>query len=518
MTGLPDGVDRALRVLAAVALERRQAYDALDAVTGDGDFGSTFARGAAAVVRARPDSLRTAGLAFAAAAGGSSGALLGAALVRLDGHGLADDSDADRVSAALLDADAAVAELGGAALGDKTLRDALHPAATALRDGGVTAAVAAARSAAYATAGLTARRGRSAYAGERSVGAVDPGAVAVADVLEAWVAGEPPTWEALLDRVGEPAGEDAGSAEDDRVDRAVAGLVASHPSLRRLPGVRAVVRADAGAGSEGAPRVVLVSGGGAGHEPLHAGFVGAGMLDAACPGAVFTSPSSAQVLAAAEAVDQGAGVLFVVKAYTGDVLNFGLAAQSLGGTSATVLVADDVATAVDDGPGRRGTGATVAVEKLAGALAAEGADLGSCRALGQAVADDARSYGIAFRGEEMEQGVGIHGEPGRPREPRRHGSALAHALCDPLLAEVDPAAPLLVLLSGLGGTALLDLQATYADVVDVLTAAGRTVVRSLVGDLVTSLDQPGMLLTLVPFDERRTALWDAPVSTPALTW
>lgn len=513
MTGLRDGVDRALRVLAAVALERRQAYDALDAVTGDGDFGSTVARGAAAVVRARPDDLRTAGLAFAAAAGGSSGALLGAALVRLDGHGLSGESDAGAVATALLDADAAVAELGGAALGDKTLRDALHPAATALADAGVAAAITAARSGADATAGLTARRGRSAYAGERSVGAVDPGAVAVADVLEAWVAGEPPTWEVLLDRVGEAAAVDA---EDDRVDRAVAGLVAAHPSLRRLPGVRAVVRADAGL--EGAPRVVLVSGGGAGHEPLHAGFVGAGMLDAACPGAVFTSPSSAQVLAAAEAVDQGAGVLFVVKSYTGDVLNFGLAAQSLTLASATVLVADDVATAVDDGPGRRGTGATVAVEKLAGALAAEGADLESCRALGQAVADDARSYGIAFRGEEMEQGVGIHGEPGRPPEPRRHGVALAHALCDPLLAEVDPGAPLLVLLSGLGGTALLDLQATYADVAEVLAAAGRTVVRGLVGDLVTSLDQPGMLLTLVPFDDRRTALWDAPVRTPALTW
>ena len=145
-------------------------------------------------------------------------------------------------------------------------------------------------------------------------------------------------------------------------------------------------------------------------------------------------------------------------------------------------------------------------------------DLETCRALGQAVADASRSYGIAFHGEEMERGVGIHGEPGRPREPRGHGAALADALCAPLLAEVPQDAPLLVLLSGLGGTALLDLQATYADVLDELAAAGRTVVRGLAGDLVTSLDQPGMVLTLVPLDERRLALWDAPVSTPALTW
>ena len=495
-------LDRTLRTAVSLTLERREAWDELDAVAGDGDFGSTVARGCAALAAAPPPDARSAGLAFARASGGSSGALIGAALLAVE--------DAGDPVAAVRAMDEAIADLGGAELGDGTLRDALHAAGEALADG-VDAAATAAREAADETAAGAARRGRAAYAGERSEGAADPGAEAVAELFEALRSGdEPPSWDELAERAGDP--ED--SAADDLVDRAVDGLVRAHPGLRRLEEERVVVRAEPVEG------VAVVSGGGAGHEPLHAGFVGPGMLAAACPGAVFTSPATDQAVAAARAVDAGAGVLFVVKNYTGDVLNFRLAARELDGEveTATVLVADDTATEAGAGPGRRGTGATIAVEKLTGALAAEGRALEDCRALGQAVADDARSFGIAFHDDEMEPGVGIHGEPGREREPLAEGRDLARALLEPVLAEVDGDRPQLVLLSGLGGTAPLHLQALFADVTAELDERGVSVERSLVGDLITSLDQAGAVLTLVPLDDRRLELWDAPVRTPALWW
>jgi len=251
--------------------------------------------------------------------------------------------------------------------------------------------------------------------------------------------------------------------------------------------------------------------------------VGAGMLDAACPGAVFVSPAPDEVVAATQAVAGAGGVLYVVKNYTGDVLNFRLAAeqaQDAGIETATVVVADDVALDADDGPGRRGTGVTVAVEKLAGAKAAEGAPLEEVHALAERVAERGRSFGVALHGEEMELGVGIHGEPGRPREDKAGAETLAGQLLEPLLDELQPdeGAPLLVVLSGLGGTPPLELHALFELVRRELADRGLEPARALVGDVITSLGQPGAVLSLVALDEELERLWDAPVWTPALRW
>jgi dihydroxyacetone kinase len=349
----------------------------------------------------------------------------------------------------------------------------------------------------------------------------------VAEIAAAVAAGaQPPAWDDLQARA---AGLDTGDGEPDRpargllgqpaalVGTALEGLAGAHPGLlRRLEGAQVVV---GHAIADGPARVAVLSGGGAGHEPLHAGFVGEGMLDAAVPGAVFTSPAPGQILAAARAVHRGAGVLFVVKRYTGDVLNFRLAAELAAGHDIaveTVIVADDVAIAADAPTGRRGTGTTIVVEKVAGAAAARGDALDAVAAVARRVAEAGRSYGIAIHGQEIEIGVGIHGEPGRGRMPLPGPARFAELLAEPLLAEVDASGPVLVLLSGLGGTPQLQLSALYEHVAARLRDVDVPVARSLVGDLITSLDQPGALLTLMPLDDELLALWDAPVRTPAL--
>ncbi len=505
--------DALLRTAVAVALDRRAAYDELDAAAGDGDFGSTLARGAAALAADPPDDLRAAAQVVVAAMGGSSGPLLAAALIRVgDVAGKEEPGTTERRNpssepAALVRAAIdGIGEYGEAERGDKTVLDALYPLAEALEAG--EDPVAAAREGADATAEQTARRGRASYAGERSQGAPDPGAVAVAEIAEALRDGEPPSWGDLAGR----APDDDAADEDQLVELALAGLERAHADrLERLPGRGVIVRRDRGT-TEG--RVALVSGGGAGHEPLHAGFVGAGMLDAACPGAVFTSPAPDQMVAAAEAVDAGGGVLFVVKNYTGDVLNFRLAAELLEGRvqTRTALIADDVASAGETGA--RGTGATIAVEKVAGARAAAGGTLEEVHAVAERVR--ARSYGIAFHDEEMEVGVGIHGEPGerRPRAARQEVVEHLHtSVLDAL--EPDQDVPLLAIVSGLGGTPQLELLAAL----ELLGAElGDRLRRTLVGDLITSMDQPGIALTLVELDDELLELWDAPVWTPALRW
>jgi dihydroxyacetone kinase-like protein len=239
-------------------------------------------------------------------------------------------------------------------------------------------------------------------------------------------------------------------------------------------------------------RVALISGGGSGHEPLHSGFVGAGMLDAACAGEVFTSPTPDQMLAAAQAVDSGAGVLFIVKNYTGDVLNFEMAAELAadeGIASESVIVADDVA--VKDSTwtaGRRGVGTTLLVEKIAGAAAAEGKSLAEVKAVAEHVASNGRSMGVALTSctvpavghpsfdlpdDEMEMGVGIHGEPGRTRVPLAPAHDIAAELVEAITADLDfTGAPVIALLTGLGGTPLIELYVMYADIADALAAKG----------------------------------------------
>ncbi|WTP78060.1 dihydroxyacetone kinase subunit DhaK [Streptomyces sp. NBC_00178] len=311
------------------------------------------------------------------------------------------------------------------------------------------------------------------------------------------------------------------------------GMAAAHPDLVVDPEKRLVVRRDAPV----AGKVGLVSGGGSGHEPLHAGFVGPGMLSAACPGEVFTSPVPDQMVQAAAAVDSGAGVLFIVKNYTGDVLNFDMAAELAedeGVRVARVLVDDDVA--VSDSTftaGRRGTGATLFVEKIAGALADEGAPLEQVEAVARRVNESSRSFGVALSSVttpakgtptfdlppgELELGIGIHGEPGRERRAMMTSREIADFSVDAVLEDLRPAGPVLVLVNGLGSTPLLELYGFNAEVQRVLSERGVTVARTLVGNYVTSLDMAGCSVTVCQADEELVRLWDAPVQTPALRW
>lgn len=314
---------------------------------------------------------------------------------------------------------------------------------------------------------------------------------------------------------------------------ALRGVAAAHPELSVDLENRLVVST---APREG--RVAVISGGGSGHEPLHSGFVGAGMLDAACAGEVFTSPTPDQMLSAAQQVDSGAGVLFIVKNYTGDVLNFEMAAELAGDENiqtASVVVADDVA--VQDSTytaGRRGVGTTVIVEKIAGAAAAEGKSLAEVAAIAEKVSSAGRSMGVALTSctvpavghpsfdlpdDEMEVGVGIHGEPGRKRVPLENAYDIAHDLVTAIADDADfTGAPVIALLSGLGATPLIELYVIYADIAAALAERGIEVARVLVGDYITSLDMAGCSLTLVRADDEMLRLWDAPINTTALRW
>ncbi|QFG68885.1 dihydroxyacetone kinase subunit DhaK [Ornithinimicrobium pratense] len=322
----------------------------------------------------------------------------------------------------------------------------------------------------------------------------------------------------------------------DVVVEALQGVALAHPDRLRVDLERQLVLR---VGGPVPGKVGLLSGGGAGHEPLHSGFVGPGMLDAACCGQVFTSPVPDQILAAAIAVDAGAGVLQIVKNYTGDVLNFEMAAELAEGEGVrvrTVLVADDVA--VEDSlftAGRRGVGATVLVEKIVGAAAEDGLDLDACTALGEQVAGASRSMGIALGSctvpaagrptvdlgpDEIEIGVGIHGEPGRRRQALAPARELAAQLVEPVVEDLElrRGERALVFLNGLGGTPQLELYLMFHEVHRQLKERGVDVVRSLVGSFLTSLDMAGCSLTLLRPDEPMLRWWDAPVDTPALRW
>jgi dihydroxyacetone kinase-like protein len=322
----------------------------------------------------------------------------------------------------------------------------------------------------------------------------------------------------------------------DVVKESLAGLAAAHGDLLRYDAeAQILVRADAP--TQG--KVALVSGGGSGHEPLHGGFVGHGMLDAACPGEVFTSPVPEQMLAATKAVDGGAGVVHIVKNYTGDVMNFKLAAEDAadeGINVESVLVDDDVA--VQDSlytAGRRGVGATVLLEKIAGASAERGDDLATVSGVARKVNAQARSFGIALSSctppaagkpifdlpdGEIEIGIGIHGEPGRRREPVRPAREIADLMVEAVVSDLSPesGSQVLVFTNGMGGTPQLELYLLHGEIERALRAAGAEPVRRLVGSYITSLEMAGASLTLLALDDELTALWDAPVHTPALRW
>jgi phosphoenolpyruvate---glycerone phosphotransferase subunit DhaK len=317
---------------------------------------------------------------------------------------------------------------------------------------------------------------------------------------------------------------------------ALKGLEAAHPDLRVDHEHKVIWRGDAPV----AGKVGLVSGGGSGHEPMHGGFVGLGMLDAACPGEVFTSPTPDQMFAATKLVDSGAGVLHIVKNYTGDVMNFEMAAEmaaeDAGAKVEAVVTNDDVA--VEDSlytAGRRGVGVTVLLEKLCGAAAEAGQDLAAVASLGRKINSLGRSMGIALTSctvpaagrptfelseDEMEVGIGIHGEPGRHRLPLEAAAGVAERLLDPILRDLpfERGDPVLAFVNGMGGTPLLELYVVFHEVSRILEAHGVSIQRSLVGSYITSLEMAGCSVTLLKLDDELVRLWDAPVRTPALRW
>lgn len=283
-------------------------------------------------------------------------------------------------------------------------------------------------------------------------------------------------------------------------------------------------------------KVAIISGGGSGHEPLHTGYVGYGMLDAACPGHVFTSPSPDQMLAAAEAVHAGKGVLFIVKNYAGDVMNFEMAAEMLPFEHATVLTSDDVA--VENSTyttGRRGVAGTVIVEKVVGSLAETGADLAACKALGDKVNSRTATMGVALTSctvpaagrptfdiadNELEMGVGIHGEPGRRREAMRNADAIVQDLVDAILHDLKPASgsEILLLVNGFAATPLMELYLLYNTAARLLEAQGLKISRSHVGNTTTALDMAGASITVCMLDDEIRQHWDSPVHTAGLRW
>jgi dihydroxyacetone kinase-like protein len=326
------------------------------------------------------------------------------------------------------------------------------------------------------------------------------------------------------------------NSSENVVSEALHGMALAHADLIKVEYSPAFIyRADAPVKN----KVAVISGGGAGHEPMHGGFVGMGMLDAACPGAVFTSPTPDQMLAATQKVDGGKGVLHIVKNYTGDVMNFDLAAEMARGEGLkveSVVIDDDVA--VKDSTwtaGRRGVGATILAEKVCGAAAEAGQSLEQVSGLARLVNSQARSMGMALTSctvphvgkptfalpeDEMEVGVGIHGEPGRKRMKIKSADEIVEMLMEPILTDIPYKSgdSVLMFVNGLGGTPLIELYIVYRKAREIAEKAGLKVTRNFIGSYITSLEMAGTSITLLKLDDQLTKLWDAPVHTPALRW
>jgi dihydroxyacetone kinase-like protein len=320
------------------------------------------------------------------------------------------------------------------------------------------------------------------------------------------------------------------NAVDTVLSESLDGFAGAHADIVALGAERKFVRR--AALKQG--KVALLSGGGSGHEPLHAGFVGRGMLDAACPGQVFTSPTPDQMIAAAEAVDTGAGVLMIVKNYEGDVMNFDMAAEMAGREIMKVVTDDDVAVETSTySTGRRGVAGTMIVEKVVGAAAEEGRDLAALKALGDKVNGRTRSMGVALTSctvpaagkptftlgeDEMEMGVGIHGEPGRRRVKLAAADAIADEMVAAIAGDLGKGGDALLLVNGFGGTPSMELYLMFHAAKTRLEKRGLRIRRALVGNYVTSLEMAGCSITVSLLDEEVAALWDAPVHTAALRW
>jgi dihydroxyacetone kinase-like protein len=319
---------------------------------------------------------------------------------------------------------------------------------------------------------------------------------------------------------------------DDLLEQSLAGFALAHKDIVELhTGPYFVSRKSQNERS----KVALVSGGGSGHEPLHTGFVGKGMLDAACPGHIFTSPTPDQMIAATEAVDRGKGTLFIVKNYAGDVMNFEIAAEMLDIETATVLVSDDISLSKDHTTGRRGVAGTTIIEKIVGAAAESGLSLAECKVLGDRVNQATASIGLALTSctvpaigkptfelsdDEVEMGVGIHGERGRETIKIQRADMMINPLVEAIDSELQPKPGQKVLLhiNGLGATPLVELYLIYKLAADYWQNKGVEISRSLVGNYTTSLDMAGASITLTLLDEELLAYWDAPVHTANLNW
>ena len=322
------------------------------------------------------------------------------------------------------------------------------------------------------------------------------------------------------------------NSPDTVLSEALDGFVAAHADIVAMGDERKFVQRR----SLTKGKVALISGGGSGHEPLHAGFVGKGMLDAACPGQVFTSPTPDQMMAAVQSVDTGAGCLFIVKNYEGDVMNFEMAAETCGAKVLTVITDDDVAVEKSLwSTGRRGVAGTLVVEKIVGAAAEQGLGLEALQALGKEVNAATRSMGVALTPctvpaagkptftlaeDEMEMGVGIHGEPGRRRVKLAPANAIAEEMVTAILDDLapKPGAEVLLLVNGFGGTPAMELYLMANAARLLLEKAGLKVSRQLVGNYVTSLEMAGCSITVTALTPQTLAFWDAPVKTPALCW
>ena len=542
----------------------------LDTAIGDADHGVNLSRGTRAVrhylEQNRPTDvgglLHGCGMTLLASIGGASGALYGNLFTAM---GRATGSTDVLTTAQLATAFEAglqrVVALGRAERGDKTMVDALMPAIEALAlaaasgvplHEAVKSAFAAAESGRDATRALIARKGRASYLGERSADHLDPGAASAALLFQAFS----PTTEPIhptptVTTTSTPTTTTTASSTgdimtittrrqfvnkpDDVIAEALDGLVRTYPTLLTLDSDAHVIsRATPAVGKVG-----LLSGGGSGHEPLHAGFVGVGMLDAAVCGAVFASPTSQQVQAGTRLANSGAGVVHIVKNYTGDVLNFQIAAELVsedGIPMEAVIVDDDLASeSAGDGPGRRGTAAVIVVEKVCGALAESGADLATVASRGRDVVSRSRSLALALdacahpgdirpafelAANEVEFGVGIHGERGTSRIPFASADELVEQLVLPLVADLglQRGQSVVAIVNGLGGAYPLELSIVARQVHRLLEQRGVVIARSLVGSFVTSLDMHGVSVTLTVADDELIRMWDAPVRTPALTW
>ena len=319
---------------------------------------------------------------------------------------------------------------------------------------------------------------------------------------------------------------------DGLLDDSLEGFAKAHADIVQFsPQPHVVRRCD----KSKIKKVALISGGGSGHEPLHAGFVGKGMLDAACPGQIFTSPTPDQMLAAAEAVENGAGVLFIVKNYAGDVMNFEIAAEMLECDNASILVCDDVSLPKNHSTGRRGVAGTLMVEKIVGAAAEQGADLAACTVLGEKVVYNTASMGVALSSgtvpalgqptfeladNEIEMGVGIHGEHGRETIAMGSATEIVNKLCEVINEALNPQSNQRILLhvNGFGATPLMELYLVYDIAAQFFKQQDLDISRSLVGNYTTSLDMAGCSITVTLLDDELLAFWDAPVHTASLRW